>query len=1018
MKKIVSILFVFSFFISSIFCQFSAINNYVTRVWTSNDGLPGNSVSDIVQSKDGFLYFGSYECLVKFDGMNFYTMNKYSDENLSFISARSVFEDSRGIIWVGSNDEGVQKIGKKFYEHLTMANGLPNNSVRAFVEDRYGNVWIGTAAGVVYVTKDGSIKTPNVTPDIDISHVLVNQLFCDTAGRIWMITTEEKGLYVYTNNCFQKYKGLDAFGNYMPSAISQDKNGNFWVGLSQDGIIRINNGEVTKVKTNTVCDNEPTNCIYNDSTGSLWFGTEKGLVLLSEGVFSSYDDNPAIVNGSINKILGDREGNIWIATDNGGIGKISLGKFRMNSLPCPVNAVCEDKDGDIWIGTDEGIKCFRNEVEVKNPLSDYCNSVRVRHVALADNGDILVNCYSKPAMVRYSKKSGKIQHWSTDEGLAGNKTRVSIETKFGDIFCGTTTGLSMISNGIVRNFNISDGFDCEYIMCLYEDDEGILWVGTDGGGIYLLSPDGIQKKISTDDGLSGNVVFKITQDKQNVYWICTGTGISRFDKGSLSILDPDMQLDFFNYNSSVGLGSDSIFQMIIDQNDYAWFVSNRGISSVDFNSMNDLKEGKLQKLDVKYYNQNDGLKSSGANSTALSMIDKYGRVWFTMADGVAIYDPVRTNKVSVPPIIQIVEVKIDDKLIDEFVEPVVIPPNAKYLSISYTGLSYTASERNRFTYKLSGFEENYSELSPNRSVSFTNLKPGKYVFYVNMQNSEGLFAENPATVVLIQKAFFYQQAWFWISVAAVILLIIAIIFFISDRNHKKNELLLMTKIQMATVDLELEKDKSDRLLKNILPPEIAERLKSKDMGDYGIIADRFENVTVLFSDIVNFTTTTSNHSAQDIVDSLNNLIKRFDKSAKKMGVEKIKTIGDAYMAACGVPAANNHHAEIMLKFAIQMYKDLAAYNKTAKIKFKIRIGLCSGPVIAGVIGIDKFIYDIWGDTVNVASRMESNCNPGHIRMTESVKQNLEKNGHFYSYREDVIDVKGKGLMHTYELPDK
>ena len=134
-----------------------------------------------------------------------------------------------------------------------------------------------------------------------------------------------------------------------------------------------------------------------------------------------------------------------------------------------------------------------------------------------------------------------------------------------------------------------------------------------------------------------------------------------------------------------------------------------------------------------------------------------------------------------------------------------------------------------------------------------------------------------------------------------------------------------------------------------------------------------------------------------------------------MGVEKIKTIGDAYMAACGVPTPNENHAEVMLKFAIGMYKDLAEYNKTAKIKFNIRIGLNSGPVIAGVIGQNKFIYDIWGDTVNVASRMESACSPGHIRITQSVKDLVEKPGRHLKCRMEECDVKGKGLMKTYEL---
>ena len=134
-----------------------------------------------------------------------------------------------------------------------------------------------------------------------------------------------------------------------------------------------------------------------------------------------------------------------------------------------------------------------------------------------------------------------------------------------------------------------------------------------------------------------------------------------------------------------------------------------------------------------------------------------------------------------------------------------------------------------------------------------------------------------------------------------------------------------------------------------------------------------------------------------------------------MGVEKIKTIGDAYMAACGVPAPNANHAEVMLKFAIGMYKDLAEYNKTAKIKFNIRIGLNSGPVIAGVIGENKFIYDIWGDTVNVASRMESACTPGHIRFTQSVKDLVETPTRHLKCRMEECDVKGKGMMKTFEL---
>ena len=275
-----------------------------------------------------------------------------------------------------------------------------------------------------------------------------------------------------------------------------------------------------------------------------------------------------------------------------------------------------------------------------------------------------------------------------------------------------------------------------------------------------------------------------------------------------------------------------------------------------------------------------------------------------------------------------------------------------------------------------------------------------------------------ASVKLVQKAYFYEHVWFWLIVAGLIIIIIAIVFIVVIRTDKKRQIQLETKIQMATVELQMAKDESDRLLQNIIPASIAQRLKAKGMGDYGTIADSFDSVTILFSDIVSFTKTTSNHSATEIVEALNALIQRFDDSAKKLGVEKIKTIGDAYMAACGVPSPNKRHAEIMLKFAIQMHKDLAEYNKTSRIKFRIRIGLNSGPVIAGIIGKNKFIYDIWGDTVNVASRMESNCSPGHIRMTESVVNLIKSHGYTLNLKEESIDVKGKGIMKTFEFPNR
>lgn len=1018
MKKSFFVGFIFGLFCLCLHAQYSSLNNYVTRIWTTADGLPGNVVSDIIQGQDGFLYFGSYECLLKFDGFEFEPSNKYTNEELSFVSARCIFEDSSGNMWIGSNGEGVQRISRnKIVEHISVDSGLPSNSIRCFTEDRYGNIWVGTASGLAYINHEHKIVIPVYDNGKDVSHVIIKMLYCDTADRIWMITNEVNGLYLYSDFGFQHYKELDVFGDYVPSCIAQDKNGAFWIALNNEGLVKIQNGEVSKVETGTFLDYRTTNTIYCDKTGSLWFGTEKGLVLYRDGVFSVYDEDHDLSNSSINKIIGDREGNIWIATDSSGIGKISPGKFRMNALDSSVNAICEDLDGNVWIGAGNGLFCYKNETFIQNELTEYCKGIRVRHVGLGKHGEILVNCYSKPGMIVY--KDGEIRNWTTDDGLSGNKTRVSIETFEGDIYIGTTTGLSVIdSTGSIHNYSLEEGFDCEYVMWIYQDNDGIVWVGTDGDGIYLMKDRKIFRKINTDSGLAGNVIFKISQDHYGNHWICTGSGISFYRGSAIDILNTSKAMEFVNYNSAHGLGSDSLFQIIFDKNNYAWLISNRGIASVDYNSLLEVADGSRKKVDCKFYNQSDGLKSSGPNSTALSMIDRHGRIWFTMSDGFAIYDPLMNKASDVFPIAQILQVQVDDNIYKNLNSyTVVIPPDAKHINIKYTGLSYASSERIRFTYKLEGFDKDFSPLTADRVASFTKLSPGRYTFLVGCQNAEGLFSEVFASVQLVQKAYFYEHVWFWLIVAGLIIIIIAIVFILVIRTDKKRQIQLETKIQMATVELQMAKDESDRLLQNIIPVSIAQRLKAKGMGDYGTIADSFDDVTVLFSDIVSFTNTTSHYSATEIVEALNALIKRFDNSAKRLGVEKIKTIGDAYMAACGVPSPNKRHAEVMLKFAIQMYKDLADYNKTAKIKFRIRVGMNSGNVIAGIIGKNKFIYDIWGDTVNVASRMECNCNPGHIRMTEDVVNLITAHGYKLNLRQEEINVKGKGMMKTYEFPD-
>jgi adenylate cyclase len=208
--------------------------------------------------------------------------------------------------------------------------------------------------------------------------------------------------------------------------------------------------------------------------------------------------------------------------------------------------------------------------------------------------------------------------------------------------------------------------------------------------------------------------------------------------------------------------------------------------------------------------------------------------------------------------------------------------------------------------------------------------------------------------------------------------------------------------------LDVERQRSETLLLNILPRRIAERLKSAPAVT---IAERFDQATVLFSDIVGFTELSARLPADEVVRRLDEVFTRFDRIAEELGLEKIKTIGDAYMVAGGVPERRADHAEAVCLMALRMREDLAALS--AQNALQVRIGVHSGPVIAGVIGRKKFIYDIWGDTVNTASRMESHGLPGEIQVSNATYE-ATRDVFDYTSRGE-IQVKGKGTMTTWLL---
>ncbi|MCB9331238.1 MAG: adenylate/guanylate cyclase domain-containing protein [Lewinellaceae bacterium] len=222
-----------------------------------------------------------------------------------------------------------------------------------------------------------------------------------------------------------------------------------------------------------------------------------------------------------------------------------------------------------------------------------------------------------------------------------------------------------------------------------------------------------------------------------------------------------------------------------------------------------------------------------------------------------------------------------------------------------------------------------------------------------------------------------------------------------------NRFLDLQKAEEQASNIKLVNQENERLLHSILPQPIAEEIRS---GRHNVVK-RFEEVSILFADIVGFTVLSEKLKPGEVVDILNGLFSKFDDLTDQYGLEKIKTIGDAYMVAAGVPEENADHAMTMFRFAQDMLRSLEEYNLANNSQMKIRIGISSGPVVAGVIGKKKFAYDLWGDSVNTAARMEAYGREGNIQISPSSYALLKND--FAFEKIPGVNIKGKGVMDVY-----
>src|SRR5689334_10559942 len=704
------------------------------QAWLTENGLPQNTVQSIVQTQDGYLWAGTQEGLARFDGLNFTVFDKENTPAFKSNDIRFLVEDRAGRLWISTSYGLVCRHNGQFTS-FTVNEGLPDNSVGPVVEDTSGNVWIGTAGGL---SRFDNGKFSTLTVEQGLSRNVVQTLYARADGTLLIGTSA--GLQLLRRDQFTPVATPENVHPGNITAIAETKNGYLWFG-TLDGLYGLDSS--TGTSSFVALPNSRVSALRVDRADVLWVATARGLASLRNGKIETFTTDDGLTSNLVLSLFEDREGSLWIGTEAGGLNLLKSKKFTTyttkDGLPNDlVKAIYQDAQGGIWIGSNGGgLTLFKNGSFTTWTTRDGLSSDVVLSLAGDANGTIWVG--TPDGLNRF--KDGKFQTFTFAEGLSNDLVRSVLVDRNGVLWVGTRDGLNSFHNNEFTTYSTRDGLANNFIGAIYEDSKGNLWVGT-LGGLNKIS-DGKFQTFTTKDGLSSNTVISLYEDGSGDLWIGTnGGGLNRFRDGKF--------VSFTNM-------PDVIYRILEDKQQNLWCSSNKGIFRVN---KRELDKGVVNPT---FYGPADGTltreSSGGGHPAGWKTSD--GRLWFATIKGLAVIDPEHIPLNTSPPPIAIEQLFVDNQSIP-LTPKVTLSPGAARLDFYYTALSFIAPENVRFKYKLEGFDHDWIDGGGRRVASYTNLRPGNYLFRVIAANNDGVWNESGAALDLYLRPRFYQTYWFYL----------------------------------------------------------------------------------------------------------------------------------------------------------------------------------------------------------------------------------------------------------------
>jgi len=490
--------------------------------WTTEDGLPSNSLTNILQTRDGYIWIASFSGLVRFDGVSFTTFDARSQPVLPTSGIRELVEDADGILWIGTQGGGVLSYRDGRFRVFHEEYGR-RSTIHSLLIGERGELWVGVTDFGVYQHRDGElihIEHPS------LSDSTVRDILRDRAGALWF-AAEGKGLVRFHEGSFHSYSARSGLASDAVTSLYESPRGELYVG-SWGGLNKLADGEITTVAPLRGIE---VYRIYADAGGNLWLATEQGLYhqIAGSGRFQHFEPGGQELGG-VAALCFDHEGSLWLATTANGLFQLKRGKFRNYSSDeglssGRINVVRELGPGEYWAGGDDGTISVIRDGEVSTfRLTSLRADLRIRDIYRDVDGNLWVTSYSGLLQLT---DNGEVLY-STRDGLPTNQLRSLFEDRRGKLWIGTQNAglIGMSEPGRFETFDKSSGLVSNFVFSIDEDLEHRLVIGT-RGALTLLDGAGRFTHYTAERGLPGSIVFSTATDRDGSLWICTNGGLAR-----------------------------------------------------------------------------------------------------------------------------------------------------------------------------------------------------------------------------------------------------------------------------------------------------------------------------------------------------------------------------------------------------------------------------------------------------------------------------------------------------------